>query len=104
MRAKVIEIVTNSKQTLKALLKARPPAEASRLHFAHVQLALFLSLILCSAGSTQDGSGGNYTRTSQPAIKTIAHPVVVAGDMNATGTDGSTANHSRTGNRPGPSI
>jgi Endonuclease/Exonuclease/phosphatase family len=48
--------------------KRRFPAKASRLRFVGVQLALFVSLILCSAGAAQDGPGGDYTRTSQPAM------------------------------------
>jgi endonuclease/exonuclease/phosphatase family metal-dependent hydrolase len=77
VRAKVIKIVTNSKQTLKTYLKETPPAEASRLRFVGVQLALFVSLILCSAGSAQDGSGGDYTRTSQPAMMTYQELVAL---------------------------
>jgi endonuclease/exonuclease/phosphatase family metal-dependent hydrolase len=49
-------------------VKGRSPAEPRRLRFVGVQLALFVSLILCSAGSAQDGSGDKYTRTSQPAM------------------------------------
>jgi endonuclease/exonuclease/phosphatase family metal-dependent hydrolase len=66
--AKAIRIVTTSRQTLKMHPKRRSPAEASRLRFVGVQLALFVSLILCSAGAAQDGPGGDYTRTSQPAM------------------------------------
>ena len=48
--------------------KRRFLAKASQLRFVGVQLALFVSLILCSAGSAQVGPGGEYTRTSQSAM------------------------------------
>jgi Endonuclease/Exonuclease/phosphatase family len=46
----------------------RPPAEGNRVHSVGVQVALFVLLVMCSTGSAQDGPGGRYTRTSQPAM------------------------------------
>ena len=42
--------------------------EGDRARSVGLQLALFLSLILCPGALAQDGSGADYTRTSQPAM------------------------------------
>ena len=42
--------------------------EGDRVRSVGVQLALFLTLILCSGASAQNGTGADYTRTSQPAM------------------------------------
>jgi endonuclease/exonuclease/phosphatase family metal-dependent hydrolase len=82
VRTKVIIIVTSSRQTLKKHLKGRSFADTRRLRFVGVQLALFVSLILCSAGSALDGPGGDYTRTSQPAL--LSYQELVALDEQET--------------------
>jgi Endonuclease/Exonuclease/phosphatase family len=43
-------------------------AEGDRVRSVGVQLALFLTLILCSGASAQDRSGADYMRTSQPEM------------------------------------
>src|ERR1700734_4171705 len=43
-------------------------AEGDRVRSVGVQLALFLTLILCSGASAQDRTGADYTRTSQPEM------------------------------------
>jgi endonuclease/exonuclease/phosphatase family metal-dependent hydrolase len=68
VRAEVTKIVTIIKQTLKTHLEERPLAEGNRVRFVGVQLALVLSLTLCFFASAQVQSGGDYTRTSQPAM------------------------------------
>jgi endonuclease/exonuclease/phosphatase family metal-dependent hydrolase len=43
-------------------------AEGDRVRSVGVQLALFLTLILCSGASAQDRTGADYMRTSQPEM------------------------------------
>jgi endonuclease/exonuclease/phosphatase family metal-dependent hydrolase len=54
--------MTSLKQTFKALL------EGNGVLSVRVQLAMFLTLILCSGASAQDRTGTDYTRTSQPTM------------------------------------
>ncbi len=44
--------------------------EGSRARFAGVAVALFLTLIFCAGASAQNGTGQEYTRTSQPEMLT----------------------------------
>ena len=60
--------MTIFKQMLMTHLERKYLAEGNRVHTVGVQVVLFVSLILCSTGSAQDEPGGNYTRTSQPAM------------------------------------
>jgi endonuclease/exonuclease/phosphatase family metal-dependent hydrolase len=60
--------VTIIKPTLKTHFEGRPLAEGNRVRSVRVQLALYLSLILCFFASAQDKSGADYTRSSQPAM------------------------------------
>jgi endonuclease/exonuclease/phosphatase family metal-dependent hydrolase len=54
--------MTSLKQTFKALV------EGNGVLSVRVQLAMFLTLILCSGASAQDRTGTDYTRTSQPTM------------------------------------
>jgi endonuclease/exonuclease/phosphatase family metal-dependent hydrolase len=60
--------VTILKPTLKTHLDGKSLLEGDRDRSLGVHLALFVILILCSFASAQDGSGGEYTRTFQPAM------------------------------------
>jgi Endonuclease/Exonuclease/phosphatase family len=54
--------------TLKTHREGISLAEGDRARSVGVPLALFLILILCCGASTQNRTGADYTRTSQPAM------------------------------------
>jgi endonuclease/exonuclease/phosphatase family metal-dependent hydrolase len=60
--------MTILKQTFKAHLEGSPLVEGNGFLSVGVQLAMFLTLILCSGASAQDRIGTDYTRTSQPTM------------------------------------
>jgi endonuclease/exonuclease/phosphatase family metal-dependent hydrolase len=60
--------MTILKQTFKAHLEGRSLVEGNGVLSVGVQLAMFLTLILCSGASAQDRTGTDYTRTSQPTM------------------------------------
>jgi endonuclease/exonuclease/phosphatase family metal-dependent hydrolase len=54
--------------TLKTHLEGRSLVKADRVRTVGVQFALLLLLMLGSGAPAQDGTGGEYTRSSQPAM------------------------------------
>ena len=64
---------------LMADLEARTLAEGNHIRSIGLPLALLVSVILCSAGAAQDGPGGDYTRTSQPALLNYQELVTLGG-------------------------
>jgi endonuclease/exonuclease/phosphatase family metal-dependent hydrolase len=64
-------IKTNRNSHLGRSLPPRNP-----VHTVGIQLVLLLALFLCSGVSAQDGTGEEYTRTSQPAM--LTYPELVA--------------------------
>jgi endonuclease/exonuclease/phosphatase family metal-dependent hydrolase len=60
--------MTILKQTFKEHLEKRSLVEGNGVLSVGVQLAMFLTLILCSGASAQDRTGTDYTRTSEPTM------------------------------------
>jgi endonuclease/exonuclease/phosphatase family metal-dependent hydrolase len=60
--------MTILKQTFKEHLDKRSLVEGNGVLSVGVQLAMFLTLILCSGASAQDRTGTDYTRTSEPTM------------------------------------
>jgi hypothetical protein len=56
--------------------------EGSRARFVGFPVALFLTLILCPGASAQEGTGADYTRTSEPAM--LSYQELVALDEQET--------------------
>ena len=60
--------MTMPRPTLKTHLEGRSLLKADRVRTVGVQFALLLLLMLGSGAPAQDGTGAEYTRTSQPAM------------------------------------